>query len=184
MSKTAEILKVPLKFLASAILLSFFTSCSSYENFKAITQDLEIPSQNFQSDYNQTWQAILQVMRKYDIEKQNQESGMIKTRWIDNTRELNFADSFGADDSVKSAKFRVTINLVKSSSYGREITKVSVYKRQLVEQDFLQGWKETRTDGIQEKILLYRIERSIALDNAVKEIDKKREREQLNTINQ
>lgn len=165
-----------------ASLLLFVAGCSSYENFKAITQDLEIPAQTFGADYNQTWQAILQVMRKYELEKQNQEAGVIKTRWIDNTRELNFADSFGADDSIKAAKFRLTLNLVRTTRYGREVTKVSIYKRQLVEQDFLQGWKEVRTDGIQEKVLLYRIERSISLDNALQEIDKQREREQLKGI--
>jgi hypothetical protein len=48
-----------------------------------------------------------------------------------------------------------------------------------MEQDFLQGWKEVTPDGIIEKTLLYRIERIIASDNKLKEIDKAREKEQL-----
>ena len=43
----------------------------------------------------------------------------------------------------------------------------------------LQGWKEVSPDGIIEKTLLYRIERLIAIDNKLKEIDKAREKEQL-----
>jgi hypothetical protein len=69
--------------------------------------------------------------------------------------------------------------VVKGFRSSREVTKVTIYKRQLVEQDFLQGWKEMTTDGIMEKTLLYRIERLIANDNKLKEIDKAREREQL-----
>ena len=98
---------------------------------------------------------------------------------MDNTLEINFADSFGSSDAVKAAKFKLIINVVKGFRSSREVTKVTIYKRQLVEQDFLQGWKEVINDGIMEKTLLYRIERLIATDNKLKEIDKAREKEQL-----
>ncbi len=154
-------------------------SCANYEKFRQITEELEIPMKVFKADYNQTWQAVIQVMRKYDIAQQNQEAGFIKTRWMDNTLEVNFADAFGSSDTVKAAKFKLVINVVKGFRGGREVAKVTVYKRQLVEQDFLQGWKEVTTDGIMEKTLLYRMERLIATDNKLKEIDKAREKEQL-----
>ena len=118
-------------------------------------------------------------MKKFDIASQNQEAGVIKTCWIDNTLELNFADSFGTSDSVKAAKFKILVNVVKGFRAGREVAKVTFYKRQLVEQDFLQGWKEIPSDSIQEKTLIYRIERIITIDNKLKDIDKAREKEQL-----
>jgi hypothetical protein len=71
------------------------------------------------------------------------------------------------------------VNVVRGFRASREVTKVTIYKRQLMEQDFLQGWKEVSTDGIIEKTLLYRIERLIATDNKLKEIDKARKKEQL-----
>ena len=165
-----------------AFIISFLlilSSCASYEKFRQITEELDIPAKIYKADYNQTWQAVIQVMRKYDIAQQNQEAGFIKTRWIDNTLEVNFADSFGSSDAVKAAKFKLIINVVKGFRNSREVTKVTIYKRQLLEQDFLQGWKEVPNDGITEKTLLYRIERLIAIDNKLKEIDKAREKEQL-----
>lgn len=155
------------------------SGCASYEKFRQITEEMEIPSKVFKADYNQTWQAVIQVMRKFDIAQQNQEAGFIKTRWMDNTLEVNFTDSFGSSDAVKAAKFKLVVTVVKGFRSSREVTKVTIYKRQLVEQDFLQGWKENPTDGIAEKTLLYRIERLIATDNKLKEIDKAREKEQL-----
>lgn len=155
------------------------SGCASYEKFRQVTEEMEIPSKVFKADYNQTWQAVIQVMRKFDIAQQNQEAGFIKTRWMDNTLEVNFTDSFGSSDAVKAAKFKLVITVVKGFRASREVTKVTIYKRQLVEQDFLQGWKENPTDGIAEKTLLYRIERLIATDNKLKEIDKAREKEQL-----
>lgn len=160
-------------------MMLFFGGCASYEKFRQVTEELEIPTKVYKADYNQTWQAVIQVMRKFDIAQQNQEAGFIKTRWMDNTLEVNFTDSFGSSDAVKAAKFKLVVNVVKGFRSSREVTKVTIYKRQLIEQDFLQGWKEESTDGITEKTLLYRIERLIATDNKLKEIDKAREKEQL-----
>jgi hypothetical protein len=160
-------------------LLLTLSGCASYEKFRQVTEELEIPAKVYKADYNQTWQAVISVMRKFDIAQQNQEAGFIKTRWMDNTLEVNFADAFGSSDAVKAAKFKIVVNVVKGYRSSREVTKVTIYKRQLLEQDFLQGWKESPTDGIMEKTLLYRIERLIATDNKLKEIDKAREKEQL-----
>jgi len=160
-------------------MMLFLSGCASYEKFRQVTEELEIPTKIYKADYNQTWQAVIQVMRKFDIAQQNQEAGFIKTRWMDNTLEVNFTDSFGSSDAVKAAKFKLVVNVVKGFRASREVTKVTIYKRQLIEQDFLQGWKESMADGIMEKTLLYRIERLIATDNRLKEIDKAREKEQL-----
>lgn len=168
-----------MNFYLLIISLLFFSSCASYEKFRQVTEELEIPARVYKADYNQTWQAVISVMRKYDIAQQNQEAGFIKTRWMDNTLEVNFTDAFGSSEAVKAAKFKVVVNVVKGFRTGREVTKVTIYKRQLVEQDFLQGWKEITTDGILEKTLLYRIQRLIAIDNKLKEIDKAREKEAL-----
>jgi hypothetical protein len=113
---------------------------------------------------------------------QNQEAGKIKTRWMDNTLEVNFTDSFGSNDKIKAAEFRLLVNVSEGFSYGRKVTKVTIYKRQRVENDFLQGWKEISSDGIQERTLLYRIGIWINTDNKLKEIDKAKEAEQLETF--
>lgn len=168
-----------MKFYLLILAMMLLSGCANYEKFRQITEELEIPTRIYKSDYNQTWQAVIQVMRKYDIAQQNQEAGFIKTRWMDNTLEVNFTDSFGSSDAVKAAKFKLVVNVVRGFRAAREVSKVTIYKRQLMEQDFLQGWKEVSTDGITEKTLLYRIERLIATDNKLKEIDKAREKEQL-----
>lgn len=167
------------KFILSLLLLS---GCASYEKFKQITEELEIPSKMYQADFNQTWQAVIQVMKRYDIATQNQQVGRIKTRWMDNTLQVNFNDAFGNSDAVKAAEFKLSVNVAEGFSYGRKVTKVTVYKRQRIEQDFLTGWKEQPTDGIQEKTILYRIERLIDIDNKIREIDKAKEEEILNNF--
>ncbi|MEE2670780.1 MAG: hypothetical protein VYA54_03675 [Bdellovibrionota bacterium] len=166
-----------LKLLISLSL--FLSSCASYEKYRQITEELDIPSQVYKADFNQTWQAVLQVMKRFDVSYNNQEAGKIKTRWMDNTLQVNFTDSFGSSDAIKAAEFKLLINVSEGFSYGRKVSKVTIFKRQRVERDFLQGWQEIPTDGIQEKTLLYRIGVIIGNDNKLKELDKLREKEAL-----
>lgn len=159
--------------------LLLFTSCASYEKFKQISEELEIPSKVYKADFTQTWQAVIQVLKRYDIENQNRESGKIVTRWMDNTLEVNFTDSFASSEAVKAAERKIIINVAEGYSYGRKVTKVTIFKRQKVEQDFLQGWREIPTDGILEKTILYRIGVNIENDNKQKEMQKVKEKELL-----
>ncbi len=168
------------KSLFLCLFLGFIglSACSSYEKYRHITEEFEFPSQVYPSDYNKVWQEVMKITTKYEREIYNQEAGIIKTRWIDNTLELNFADSFGANDAVKAAQFKLIINVVKGYRGKREVTKVTVFKRQRVEQDFLQGWKLVRTDGILEKSILYRLERALQIEAKLQEIEDKKAKEQ------
>jgi hypothetical protein len=169
-----QLIKISFNTIVLSVLLS---GCSSYENFKQVSEELEIPSQVYRADYNKVWQEVMKITNKYDREVYNQEAGVIKTRWMDNTLELNFADSFGSNDAVKSAQFKLIINVVKGYRGSKEVCKVTVFKRQRVEQDFLQGWKVIRTDSILEKAILYRLERALAIESKLQEIEDKKSKE-------
>ena len=58
-----------------------------------------------------------------------------------------------------------------------EVAKVTVFKRQLVEKDFLTGWKVVRSDGILEKSILYRIERNLKIESKLKKIEEAKNKE-------
>ena len=154
-----------MKFFA-IISLIFITahSCSSYEQFAKLNKEVEVPNALFNADFNQVWTATVTVMKEYEIETQNQDAGIIKTRWTDNTIEMNFQDAFGSSDRIKSAKFKLAVAVNKGGTEARPQIKVFIIKKQMVEQDIFQGWKETDNDYILEKILLYRIQRVLKID--------------------
>ncbi len=162
-------------------LLSF-SGCSSYEQFEQIAEEAEIPTKMFKATYNQTWQAVLEIMQKYDLKIKNQEAGVVKTRWIDNTNQLNFNEAFGSQDMVKAARFKLIINVIKGFRGTREVSKVSVFKRQMIEKDFLQGWKVVRTDSILENTILYRVERILKREQMIKQIEDQKAKEELNSF--
>ena len=159
------------------IITALLSQCGSYEKFRYLTEDYEVPKKVFKSSYDQTWLAILQVVKKYDLQLQDQDSGVIKTKWTDNTLQLNFSDSFGSSDSIKAARFKLIINIVKGFRGKREVSKVTIYKRQMVEQDFLQGSKVVPSDGILEKTLLYRIGRSLSITGKLQKIEDQKAKE-------
>lgn len=119
----------------------------------------------------------MQVMKKYDLELDSQDSGVVKTKWTDNTLEVNFADSFGSRDAVKSARFKLIVNVIKGFRGSREVAKVTVYKRQMIEQDFLQGWKVVPSDSILEKTILYRVHRELTIAKKLKKIEDEKAKE-------
>jgi hypothetical protein len=159
------------------LLITLLSQCASYEKFRYLTEDYEVPAKVFKNNYDQTWLAILQVVKKYDLQLQDQDSGVIKTKWTDNTLQLNFSDSFGSSDSIKAAKFKLIINIVKGFRGKREVSKVTIYKRQMVEQDFLQGSKVVPSDGILEKTILYRIGRSLSITDKLQKIEDQKAKE-------
>lgn len=159
------------------VLCMLFSTCSSYDKFRYITEDFQVPSKIFKFNYDKTWLAVLQTVKRYDLATKNQAAGIIKTKWVDNTLELNFSDSFGSNDSVKAAKFKLIINVVKGYRGKKEVSKVTIYKRQMVEQDFLQGSKIVPSDGILEKTILYRIGRSLSITRNLEKIEEQKAKE-------
>ncbi len=152
------------------ISLIFLFSCSSYKEFQSLREEDIIPNKTVPYDFDQTWQATLQVLRKFDLASQSQDLGVIKTRWIDNTVELNFADAFGKNESIKSAKYKLVVGVTKTDKLGKSFTKISIYKRQMIEKEFLQGSKPERSDGILETTLLYRISRVLDMEKELKRL--------------
>jgi hypothetical protein len=161
------------------IIFLSLLSCTSYEKYQYLTEELQIPQENFNADFQEIWSAVINVMKKYDIEVQNQETGVIKTRWIDNTLEMNFADSFGSSDKIKTAKFKILVNVSQTYRSNSPVSKVTVFKRQLVEKDFLQGWRELKNDQILETTILYRVKRYVSISKYLKKIQAQNEKEEI-----
>ena len=151
--------------------LFFCISCTSYEQFLHMTEEFEIPSKIYDAEYLETWQAVLKVMQRYNLEINNQETGIIRTYWTDYTDEANFTESLASQNAIKTAHFKLVVNVSKGFRGTREMTKVTVYKRQVIEYDFLQGRQIVNSDGNLEKIILYRLGRVLAINKALQAIE-------------
>lgn len=116
----------------------------------------------FLTDYTTAWQAVLESMKSLRIDVKNQEGGFVQTRWIENTSEKAFVDSYGGAESYLKAQYRLKVSVAKAFHNGRQAAvKVTVQKEQVIQRDVLEGWKSVDTDSLEENSLLYRMGRLI-----------------------
>ncbi len=133
----------------------------------------------FVTDPNTAWQATLEALKSFRLDVSDRESGFIQTRWADNTSERNLVDSFGAADVYLKAQFRFRINLDRGRFAGTESIKITVQREQVVQRDVLEGWRPVETDGIEERTLLYRLERLISIRDRIAAIEREQIEKQI-----
>lgn len=156
-----------LRFLFFVGLLPGLAGCMSAYKKSVGAQIEERHSKIYLTDFNATWQAVLESLKSHPLDISNREAGYIQTKWKDNTAEKNFADSFGGTKAYLKAKFRFKVTVAEGFYNGEPSVKVRVQKEQLVQHDVLEGFRPIKVGSIEEKTLLYRIGRLIYIRMAL-----------------
>ena len=143
----------------------------------------EIYTRVFATDFNTAWQAVLDSLKSNRLDVSNRESGLIETRWTENTAEKNFTDGDGAMTLYMKAQYRIRVNVSKGIFQGRPAIKVSIQREQLVERDVLDDWKEIDSNAIEENTLLYRIGRIISIRDRLARLEEKRLKKEMSETN-
>jgi len=138
--------------------------------------------QIYLTNYNTAWQAVLESLKSHTLDISNRDSGVIQTKWQDNTSQKNLSDSFGNTKAYLKAQSRYNVNVSKGFYNGKKAIKVVILKDQLIERDVLEGWKPIESDSIDEKTLLYRIGRLIFLRMEFEKLEKERVKKELENI--
>ncbi len=146
-----------------ALLLASSTGCMKAYKQSVGGEGVRVFQRIYLTDFNNAWQAALESLKSLRLDVTNREGGLIQTRWIENTSEKNFIDSFGGADSYLKAQFRFRVAVAKGFYQGKPSVKVSVQKEQLIQRDVLDGWRPVETDEVEETTLLYRIGRLISI---------------------
>lgn len=147
---------------------------------KSINEEVDrIYEKVFLSDFETVWQATLEALKSSALDVSNREAGFIRTKWIDNTAQKNFADSFGTGQMYLKAQYRHRVNVAKLFYNGRPAVKVNIQKEQLVQNDVLEGWRNVTSDGVDELTMLYRVGRLVVMSTKRQKIEEERTKEQL-----
>jgi hypothetical protein len=164
---------------AIAFFLLFATGCvNAYiQNIGGDTN--QVFQRIYTTDWNTAWQATLEALKHNPLDISNQESGYLQTKWVDNTAEKNFADSFGEADSYLKAQYRFQVSLSKGFFKHKPTVKVSIQKEQMIQKDALEGWRPVETDSIDENTLLYRIGRLIYVRIKLNQLDEARAKKEI-----
>jgi len=157
-------------------LIFFFvltSSCSTQQKFDSKTRNMEFPSLIYNYSFDDVWAVALDQFKKYDWQIVDKDSGIIKSRWIDNLEEheeFNTGKVF--DNDVKSSRFKLFINIDKLDDKRDQTTKVTIYKKQMVIRNYDKGFEVYPTDEVLENVIFYRIKRVLEI-SAIGKIDNK-----------
>lgn len=131
------------------------------------------PSQDFLGTYEEIWRGAQRVLNSYDLEYLNKKKGYIRTRWQDNTKFESFL--YDGEKNILASRFRLTLilddpYLKKNRGEDKMVIKVTVVKEQHHINRKRESFTPIKSDGIQEKILLYRLRKLLEINQRIKKL--------------
>lgn len=117
------------------------------------------------ANYDQVWRAAHAVL-KYPIAQENQDTGIIETEYIKGLD--GWLPPNEQRPPSSGIRYKLILTFAKGKTEGRESTRVTIDKKMEILRDFFSEPEPIESDGLEEKILFYRIEREIIINEALK----------------
>ena len=151
------------------ILIPFFVFLSACTT----TPSVQYYTAVFNHSYPLVWEAVLLALKKYPIAMEHQDSGQIETKFIRNYK--SWKPPKGSVERPHSRKYKLKLFLEKGSSVSNTpAVKVHIMKEEFMDEDFIQQSIPISSNGLEEEVLLYRIERELFLMNQKKKFHERK----------
>lgn len=125
------------------------------------------PSRVYTSSYDSVWRAALTVL-KYSITDQNQETGHIETDYV-KPSDGGWLRPDGTGPMSAGIRYKIAMSLVRvRTENGKVGVKVTVDKKLERLKDFFSEPESLVSDHLEEKTILYRMERELIIEDAIK----------------
>ena len=118
----------------------------------------------FMYPYDSVWKAALLTL-KYPLAINNTDNGVLETEWI--RAEDGFNPPF-AKKSSSGVRYKILMNVVKGKADGLSSIKVTVNKKVEKQRDFFSDSEDLSSEGLEETVILYRMERELIIEEAIK----------------
>lgn len=115
------------------------------------------------ASFDKVWRSAQVALNIYPIEISNMDKGYTKTRSV----QLNsIFKPIHTDVKVFNGdQYTLTIHMLKGSIRGQEVVKITATKRIQRKRDFFSPPEKIESDGLEEQMILYRIQRETIIDN-------------------
>lgn len=120
------------------------------------------------ANYDQVWRAAHAAL-KYPIAQENQDTGIIETEYIKGMD--GWLPPNEQRPPSSGIRYKLVLTFAKGRTEGRESTRVTIDKKMEILRDFFSEPEPIESDGLEEKILFYRIEREIIINEALKRVN-------------
>lgn len=125
----------------------------------------------YASNYDKVWDMAVKALADYPIKVSNKDTGKIQTEVINSPyNELFFTFPERVD---LPERFRYSLKLsianINENSDEEGLTRIRITKELERFHDFYTGWVAYPSDGIEEKLFLYRVQHLIEMDRHLSE---------------
>lgn len=159
---------------AVCISLWFATGCAVFEE-KAGPKPVTGPVEKiFYAGFDDVWRATqlaLQSLNSYPLRVNNMDTGVLETEIIKGSQ--TWMAPHVAEPPTGGYSYRVLVRVIKGNISGRRAFKVTVQKDAQIQRDFFAEPEPVPSDGLEEKVILYRIDRELQIDRALKRANKR-----------
>jgi hypothetical protein len=154
------------------ILGGSFVSCRSGADKKRIDRVVEssLTQKIYMYSFDSVWRAS-QLTLKYPISVNNMDSGVLETEWI------QALDGFQSPTETKlpssGVRYKITLTLTRGKAQNKESVRVNIFKKIERKRDFFSEPEPLQSDGLEEQVIFYRIERELVIEEALKKAQEK-----------
>lgn len=151
-----------LKIWSVALGLGIF-GCASQPASEPFTTRLYVGT------YDDVWLAALKTLNDYPLRVSNKDSGRIATETVNGPYNDLLFTYPGPIEQPERFRYSLKFSFAKlvSERTNQPLVRVRVIKELEQFQDFYTGWLPYPSDGLEEKILLYRIEQVLGMEKAL-----------------
>lgn len=156
------------KLLAVALTTLAASGCSLFDRAPDAGEQLAARATRqriFFASYDEVWRSIHTAL-KYTIATENPDTGVIETEYIKGVD--GWVPPGQKRSTSAGARYKIFIILAKGRTEGRESTRVTIEKRGEILKDFFSEPTPVASDGLEEAVLFYRIERELIIAEALK----------------
>ena len=120
----------------------------------------------YSGEYGDVEMAIRASMKKYPVKEDNLDSGIFETDYI---RGDKMYRAPGSHDRLESGtRYRIQIHTIKGKVEGKPATQLIIKKIIEKTRDFFAESEPLPSDGLEENIIFYRVQRELAIAKAIK----------------
>lgn len=160
-------MKSLLALLSLSIALSGCATTGGTDS-KRVVDSAEPQEKVFKESFDDIWRAVQLAMANYPIKVNNQDSGVLETEsirgdsaWVSPGQRRPPAGGF---------RYRVVIRVVRGrTEKNAPAGKVTILKLGEIQRDFFSAYDKLPSDGLEELAIMYRIERELAIDKAMRQ---------------
>ena len=119
----------------------------------------------FYAPYDEVWKAA-HASVKYTIASENQDFGVIETDFVKGID--GWLPPFLAKPENPGSRYKLILNFARGNTNGKESVRVNIDKKIEVFRSVISDVTTVASDGLEEKMLFYRMEREIVISQVLK----------------